>query len=262
MLRMVKIALISTGIGAILVGIGVVVGIIIEHWDKLKSWFMSFINWLKPLWQPIANYIKAVFMGWVNAFKFFGNIFMSVGSHIVSFFKAVFSPIKDFFVNVFSPVGEFLYNLFGGFFDYIAEKLAWVGDAISGVKNAIGGALDFIGLGEDEEKEVKVAKEEAGVKDKGGLKVSQSYVEDLKQKTSTKVPQTSQSSQAFSQHTQTQSTPYTPNQSVSVHVNGNFNISSKEGVFDLGDFAKEVQRKVLDALKKQSQIKANTTIYG
>ncbi|CAM2889350.1 hypothetical protein [Helicobacter burdigaliensis] len=249
-------------IGLIIGGIAIAAGLIIMNWEKVKGWFMSFINWLKPLWQPIANYIKAVFMGWVNAFKFFGNIFISVSSHIVSFFKAVFAPIKDFFVNVFSPIGEFLYNLFGGFFDYIAEKLAWVGDAISGVKNAIGGALDFIGLGEDEEKEVKVAKEEAEVKDKGGLKVSQSYVEDLKQRTSTKVPQTSQSSQAFSQPLPMQSTPYALNQSVSVHVNGNFNISSKEGVFDLGDFAKEVQRKVLDALKKQSQIKANITIYG
>lgn len=261
-IRALSVAIMTNPIGLIIDGIAIAAGLIIMNWEKVKGWFMSFINWLKPLWQPIANYIKAVFMSWINVFKFFGNIFISVSSHIVSFFKAVFAPIKDFFVNVFYPIGEFLYNLFGGFFDYIAEKLTWVSKAIGGVKDAIGGALDFIGLGEDEEKEVKVAKEEAGVENKEGLKVSQSYVEDLKQRTSTKVPQTSQSSQAFSQPLPMQSTPYTPNQSVSVHVNGNFNISSKEGVFDLGDFAKEVQKVVLDALKKQSQIKANTTIYG
>lgn len=44
-------------------------------------------------------------MGWVNIFKFFGNIFTSVSSYVVSFFKAVFALIKDFFVNVFSPIG-------------------------------------------------------------------------------------------------------------------------------------------------------------
>ncbi|MGJ9197209.1 hypothetical protein ACI2E8_09140, partial [Campylobacter coli] len=39
-------AVVSNPIGLILGGIAIVAGLIIANWDKVKSWFMSFIEWL------------------------------------------------------------------------------------------------------------------------------------------------------------------------------------------------------------------------
>ncbi|WP_111230722.1 phage tail tape measure protein, partial [Helicobacter valdiviensis] len=75
-IRALSVAIMTNPIGLIIGGIAIAAGLIIMNWGKVKDWFMSFINWLKPLWQPIANYIKAVFMSWINVFKFFGNIFI------------------------------------------------------------------------------------------------------------------------------------------------------------------------------------------
>lgn len=49
---------------------------------------------------------------------------------------------------------------------------------------------------------------------------------------------------------------------INVNINGTFNISSKDGVFDLKNFAKEIENSVLSALNKNADKKAQTTIWG
>lgn len=59
--RMLSVAMMSNPIGLVLGGIVIVAGLIIANWDKVKSWFKYFIEWLRPVWEPIYNVIKAVF---------------------------------------------------------------------------------------------------------------------------------------------------------------------------------------------------------
>ncbi|EFK9890433.1 tail tape measure protein, partial [Campylobacter coli] len=43
---------------------------------------------------------------------------------------------------------------------------------------------------------------------------------------------------------------------------GTFNIATKDGNFNMQEFANAIQKSVFDALRKQEQNKINTTIYG
>ncbi|HEH5417420.1 TPA: hypothetical protein SHC96_001802, partial [Campylobacter coli] len=47
-IRVLSVAMMSNPIGLILGGIAIVAGLIIANWDRVKSWFMSFIEWLRP----------------------------------------------------------------------------------------------------------------------------------------------------------------------------------------------------------------------
>lgn len=146
-IRVLSVAMMSNPIGLILGGIAIVAGLIIANWDKVKSWFKSFIEWLKPVWEPIYNVIKAVFDKCALVFTSFKDIIMSVAS-----------PLAEFLNSIWQGVGDFFYSIFGSLFDWFASKLSWVGDMISSISGFIKDALDFIGLGDDEE--VKISQSE------------------------------------------------------------------------------------------------------
>ncbi|EPA1110361.1 phage tail tape measure protein, partial [Campylobacter jejuni] len=146
-IRVLSMAMMSNPIGLILGGIAIVAGLIIANWDKVKSWFKSFIEWLKPVWEPIYNVIKAVFDKCALVFTSFKDIIMSVAS-----------PLAEFLNSIWQGVGDFFYSIFGSLFDWFASKLSWVGDMISSISGFIKDALDFVGLGNDEE--VKISQSE------------------------------------------------------------------------------------------------------
>ncbi|EAL3189506.1 phage tail tape measure protein, partial [Campylobacter jejuni] len=146
-IRVLSMAMMSNPIGLILGGIAIVAGLIIANWDKVKSWFKSFIEWLKPVWEPIYNVIKAVFDKCALVFTSFKDIIMSVAS-----------PLAEFLNSIWQGVGDFFYSIFGSLFDWFASKLSWVGDMISSISGFIKDALDFVGLGDDEE--VKISQSE------------------------------------------------------------------------------------------------------
>ena len=111
-IRILSVAMMSNPIGLILSGIALVAGLIIANWDKVKAWFMSFIEWLRPIWEPIV----------------------------------------ELFSLAWQSIGDFFYNIFGGMFEWFGDKLSWVGDAISSVSGFVNDALSFVGLGDDEKK--------------------------------------------------------------------------------------------------------------
>lgn len=218
----------SNPIGLILGGIAIVAGLIIANWDKVKSWFKSFIEWLKPVWEPIYNVIKAVFDKCALVFTSFKDIIMSVAS-----------PLAEFLNSIWQGVGDFFYSIFGSLFDWFASKLSWVGDMISSISGFIKDALDFIGLGDDEE--VKISQSE---QNKEKVFTTNTYKDEL---------------------AETKSINHTPsfnNGNINVSVNGTFNIATKDGNFNMQEFANAIQKSVFDALRKQEQNKINTTIYG
>ncbi|MGI7960808.1 phage tail tape measure protein [Campylobacter coli] len=265
-IRVLSVAMMSNPIGLILGGIAIVAGLIIANWDRVKSWFMSFIEWLRPVWEPIYNVIKAVFNKCSGVIGYFKNnalniIFPFVGilkfiwKPIYEVFKWVFdkcalvfasfkdiimsvaSPLAEFLNSIWKGIGDFFYNIFGSLFEWFASKLSWVGDMISSISGFIKDALDFVGLGDDE---VKISQNEQ-IKEK--IIATNTYKDKL----------------------QAESINHTPsfnNGNINVSVNGTFNIATKDGNFNMQEFANAIQKSVFDALRKQEQNKINTTIYG
>ncbi|ELE3384002.1 phage tail tape measure protein [Campylobacter jejuni] len=227
-IRVLSMAMMSNPIGLILGGIAIVAELIIANWDKVKSWFKSFIEWLKPVWEPIYNVIKAVFDKCALVFTSFKDIIMSVAS-----------PLAEFLNSIWQGVGDFFYSIFGSLFDWFASKLSWVGDMISSISGFIKDALDFVGLGDDEE--VKISQSE---QNKEKVFTTNTYKDEL---------------------AKTKSINHTPsfnNGNINISVNGTFNIATKDGNFNMQEFANAIQKSVFDALRKQEQNKINTTIYG
>ncbi|EGT0076067.1 phage tail tape measure protein [Campylobacter jejuni] len=227
-IRVLSVAMMSNPIGFILGGIAIVAGLIIANWDKVKSWFKSFIEWLRPVWEPIYNVIKAVFDKCALVFTSFKDIIMSVAS-----------PLAEFLNSIWQGVGDFFYGIFGSLFDWFASKLSWVGDMISSISGFIKDALDFVGLGDDEE--VKISQSE---QNKEKVFATNTYKDEL---------------------AKTKSINHTPsfnNGNINISVNGAFNIATKDGNFNMQEFANTIQKSVFDALRKQEQNKINTTIYG
>ncbi|EKJ7207128.1 phage tail tape measure protein [Campylobacter jejuni] len=226
-IRVLSVAMMSNPIGLILGGIAIVAGLIIANWDKVKSWFKSFIEWLKPVWEPIYNVIKAVFDKCALVFTSFKDIIMSVAS-----------PLAEFLNSIWQGVGDFFYSIFGSLFEWFASKLSWVGDMISSISGFIKDALDFVGLGDD--KEVKISQNE---QTKEKIFATNTYKDELQAKS-------------------INHTPSFNNGNINVSVNGTFNIATKDGNFNMQEFANAIQKSVFDALRKQEQNKINTTIYG
>ncbi|ELN6397899.1 phage tail tape measure protein [Campylobacter jejuni] len=227
-IRVLSVAMMSNPIGLILRGIAIVAGLIIVNWDKVKSWFKSFIEWLRPVWEPIYNVIKAVFDKCALVFTSFKDIIMSVAS-----------PLAEFLNSIWQGVGDFFYSIFGSLFDWFASKLSWVGDMISSISGFIKDALDFVGLGDDEE--VKISQSE---QNKEKVFATNTYKDEL---------------------AETKSINHAPsfnNGNINISVNGTFNIATKDGNFNMQEFANTIQKSVFDALRKQEQNKINTTIYG
>ncbi|ELW9679761.1 phage tail tape measure protein [Campylobacter coli] len=227
-IRVLGMAMMSNPIGLILGGIAIVAGLIIANWDKVKSWFKSFIEWLKPVWEPIYNVIKAVFDKCALVFTSFKDIIMSVAS-----------PLAEFLNSIWQGVGDFFYSIFGSLFDWFASKLSWVGDMISSISGFIKDALDFVGLGDDEE--VKISQSE---QNKEKVFTTNTYKDEL--------AETKSINHASSFN----------NGNINISVNGTFNIATKDGNFNMQEFANTIQKSVFDALRKQEQNKINTTIYG
>ncbi|EJO6598077.1 phage tail tape measure protein, partial [Campylobacter jejuni] len=209
-IRVLSVAMMSNPIGLILRGIAIVAGLIIANWDKVKSWFKSFIEWLKPVWEPIYNVIKAVFDKCALVFTSFKDIIMSVAS-----------PLAEFLNSIWQGVGDFFYSIFGSLFDWFASKLSWVGDMISSISGFIKDALDFVGLGDDEE--VKISQSE---QNKEKVFTTNTYKDEL---------------------AKTKSINHTPsfnNGNINISVNGTFNIATKDGNFNMQEFANTIQKSV------------------
>ena len=124
--KAMKFALISTGIGAIVVALGMAAAYLIENWDEVKAFFLEIWESVKPYWESTT--------------KFFSDLWQGV---------------SDFLSAIFEPVIKIWDELFGGFFDWIAEKFGWindmVGEAIKGLSSAWSKTKEFFGFGDDEQ---------------------------------------------------------------------------------------------------------------
>jgi TP901 family phage tail tape measure protein len=56
--RTIRLALISTGLGLLIVASGEAAFQVIMHWEKVKSWFQRFAHWMKELFSDLWRWIK------------------------------------------------------------------------------------------------------------------------------------------------------------------------------------------------------------
>ena len=114
-MKIMRLALISTGIGALVVALGAGAAWIIENWDKVKAFFGNIWESVKPYWEATSN----------------------------------------FFSSIFDSVVEWWRSIFGGFFDWVSEKFQWVVDIVSSIGDALGVATDWtkdaLGIGDGKE---------------------------------------------------------------------------------------------------------------
>lgn len=113
--RIMRLALISTGIGAIVVALGMAAAYLMENWDEVKAFFENIWESIKPYWEATSN----------------------------------------FFSSIFDGVVEWWRSIFGSFFDWIREKFQWVVDTVSSIGDALGAATswtkDALGIGDGKE---------------------------------------------------------------------------------------------------------------
>lgn len=114
-MKIMRLALISTGIGALVVALGAGAAWIIENWDKVKAFFENIWESIKPYWEATSN----------------------------------------FFSSIFDGIVEWWRSIFGSFFDWIREKFQWVVDTVSSIGDALGAATswtkDALGIGDGKE---------------------------------------------------------------------------------------------------------------
>ena len=123
--RIMRLALISTGIGAIVVALGAAAAWIVENWDEVKAFFLK-------IWDSVKPYLEAM----------------------TKFFSGIWQGVSEFLSGIFKPIIDIWNNVFGGFFDWIEEKFGWIGELINGALNGLSkawnSAKEFFGFSDDE----------------------------------------------------------------------------------------------------------------
>jgi hypothetical protein len=114
-------ALIATGIGAIVVAIGLATTYIITHWDQVKRYTVALAHAMAEVWHGVTGIV-------IGYYEILGG----------SFLKYVAGPITDFFSKL-AGYGSGLLSFFG--FGGVADKLNALKDALASVSTAGGHLL-------------------------------------------------------------------------------------------------------------------------
>lgn len=104
--NILKVAFLTNPIGLVLMAIVTIATLIIMNWDKVKAFFMNFIEKI----------------------------------------SSIFSAFGDFFKGVWQGVGEFFSSLWGGLFEWFASKFEYLSNAFSKVKDIVKSVASFLVL--------------------------------------------------------------------------------------------------------------------
>lgn len=117
----IKGALISTGIGALVVAMGIAVELIITHWNTVKRWFVDFAKWIyhHALFIPIVGQMIWVVGEIVKHWNGLKQVFWD----FVHFFGTVFThpirAVETLFTNLWKAVKSGLTGLVNDFVDQL-----------------------------------------------------------------------------------------------------------------------------------------------
>ena len=260
-IRVVSVAMMSNPIGLILGAIALVAGFVILNWDKVKAWFIAFIEWIRPVFEPVVEVIKQI---WQGVSAFFGSI--------IDGWKNAFSLVAEFIGKVFETPVNFIKSLFEPLFEWLGEKFGWISGALDGVKSAVSTALGWVGLGGDEKIDEKNEK-----KSKWYNPFSWGY-EKSDEKNDEKNEKKSKWYNPFSLGDESQNESFslakesfapsnaalatTSGGTINVNFSGDFNIATSNGKFDLAQFEAELTQSVKRAIQKENFTRQNRDIRG
>ena len=148
--------LLASGVGALLLGLGLAAGWIIEHWDQLGVFFTVLFQNLSVLVRPAVESVTAAFAwaretilsAWQSVVSFFSAIWngislaaelvwtriSSLGSWAYTAVTSVWSGAAAFFGGIVNAIS----GVFSGLFTWLRERFEWVFSVIDAVGNALG----------------------------------------------------------------------------------------------------------------------------
>lgn len=148
--------LLASGVGVLLVGLGLAAGWIIEHWDQLGVFFTVLFQNLSVLVRPAVESVTAAFAwaretilsAWQSVVSFFSAIWSgislaadlawtricSLGSWAYTAVTSVWSGAAAFFGGIVNAIS----GVFSGLFTWLRENFQWVFSVIDAVGNALG----------------------------------------------------------------------------------------------------------------------------
>ena len=142
-MKWLRIALLTTGIGAIAVGIGVAAALIIKYWEPISAFFAGVGRGIVAALAPIFEAFEplAPLFGWL------GDVFSWVADAVGSLFAPVESTSEQ--LDKVGSAGESVGKLIGTAFRVILFP-------ITTVANVIGRVLKWLGILEDTEPEIAI----------------------------------------------------------------------------------------------------------
>lgn len=239
-IRVVSVAMMSNPIGLILGAIALVAGFVILNWDKVKAWFIAFIEWIRPVFEPVVEGVKQI---WQGVSAFFGSIIES--------WKNAFSLVAEFIGKVFETPVNFIKGLFEPLFEWLGEKFGWISGALDGVKSAVSTALSWVGLGGDEKIDEKNEKKSKWYNPFSWGDESQNENQN---------ESFSFTKESFAPSNAALAT--TSGGTINVNFSGDFNIATTNGKFDLAQFEAELIQSVKRVIQKENFTKQNRDIRG
>lgn len=222
-MKILRLALISTGIGALIVGIGLAAAFVIQNWDKVKAFFGSIWESVKPYWEATTQFLGSIWQGFS------------------AFLMGIFSPVVAVWNTIFNPVIAVWNGVFGGFFEWVSAKFAWITQMVSSVFSAVEKVLGF---GEDKKMEIapKVPQNSLIASALSGERYDKEAL--------------------ISKSHQTPQPPAVQNTEIVINLNGGFNIATSDGKFDLKEFENQIIASVQRAIKTQEFNAKNRSIIG
>ena len=135
-LKLLRVALIGTGIGAAVVAIGVGAALIMRYWEPVSAFFRGVASGFAEAFRPL----EPVF-GWL------GDILGWIGRAFSALSQPVDATAED--LKKFSSVGERVGNLVGSVFRFALTP-------VTGLIKAVGTALKWLGLLDETEVETAI----------------------------------------------------------------------------------------------------------
>jgi len=147
-LGMLRLAMIGTGVGALVVALGVGAAMVMKHWEPIKAFFGGFVAGVGTALAPIAEVFKPL----APAFKWVGDVIGWIGAAI----GRLFAPIETTNAQLerVGETGRIVGELVGSVFRVALTP-------ITGLIGLVGKALKWLGLLDESEVEATITAAQA-----------------------------------------------------------------------------------------------------
>tara|TARA_B100002019_G_C21274847_1_gene604764 strand:+ start:9010 stop:14403 length:5394 start_codon:yes stop_codon:yes gene_type:complete len=134
-MKLLKIALVSTGIGAILIGIGALIAVVVKNFDKIKDAAGNAMGKLSSAFEAVKRAVMAIIRPFVDLIASLAGAGESVGG--VDALGSAFESVAGFIEKAALKVEEFVVN-------YVQPLLYHAMSIIGGVIKAVGGVFKAV----------------------------------------------------------------------------------------------------------------------